>query len=131
MSERSVVTGIAALIDGGYFERVAGGGRGKRTRYRPCWETVKQTSVFSDPETLKQNVINTEVSRKKTLKHTSYETGNRNREETGNKTLGENAESFERFFTTYPTRRPHSNPRMLSGAIASGVSRVSWSGRRR
>ncbi len=82
MSERSVVTGIAALIARGYFERVAGGGRGVRTMYRPCWKIPKPGSQYEDSETLKQSAINTEVLRNKTLKHASYETGKGNREET-------------------------------------------------
>ena len=85
MSRRSVVDGIAALIEAGYLERVAGGGRGVRTKYRPCWETVQPASQYQDPETVKQSVINCEVERTKTVKNTSHETGNRNREETGNK----------------------------------------------
>ncbi len=54
MSRQSAIDGIAALIDGGYLERVSGGGRGVRTKYRPCWETVKQASQYQDPETVKQ-----------------------------------------------------------------------------
>ena len=83
MSRRSAITGIAALIAGEYFERVAGGGRGVRTKYRPCWETVKQTSQYQNPETVKQSVINGEAERTKTVKQTAHESGNRIREEAG------------------------------------------------
>ena len=83
MSRQSAIDGIAALIAGGYFERVSGGSRGIRTKYRPCWETVKQALQFQDPETVKQSTINGKVELAKTVKHTCHETGNLNREETG------------------------------------------------
>ncbi len=58
-------------------------GRGRRTAYRPQWETLKPASQFTDGETLKSGALNTEVSRQKTLKPASHETGKGNREETG------------------------------------------------
>ncbi len=65
MSRQSVITGIAALIAGGYFERVVGGGRGVRTKYRPCWKTGKQASQYQDTETVKQSIINSQAEHHK------------------------------------------------------------------
>ncbi len=130
MSERSVVTGIGALITHGYFERVPGGGRGVRTRYRPCWETLKQASAFSDEETLKQSVINTEVLRQETLKQASDESGNRTREESENISIGDSA--FEMFWRQYPrkvakgaARRAHDKALKMTDAntILAGAMR--------
>lgn len=83
MSRQSAITGIAALIAGGYFERVVGGGRGVRTKYRPCWKTVKQASQYQDTETVKQSIINGKAERTETVKQTCHETGKGNQEETG------------------------------------------------
>ena len=93
VSRRSAIAGIAALISRGSFGRVAGGGRGIRTTYRPCWERVKAASLYQDSETVKQNVVNGEAERPETVKQNVVngeadcsrnreEAGNRNREET-------------------------------------------------
>ena len=81
MSRQSAITGIAALIAGGYFERVVGGGRGVRTKYRPCWKTGKQASQYQDTETGKQSIINRQAEHHKQASRLVTKPG-RSREET-------------------------------------------------
>ncbi len=106
--KRTVIRAIQALVDAGYFRVQHGGGRLRRNSYMPAWETVTSATLFDGPKTVTPE---TPFDDQETVTPEAPEHGNRTREENGNKTLGENAESFERFFTTYPTRRPHSNPR--------------------
>ncbi len=109
MSERSALTGIEELIKRGYFERISRGGGGVNSKYRACWERLKQASLNTPKQTadigeerLKQSVEKTEVSRQKRLKQASYETGNINREESGNLYIHES--DFQIFWQHYPRK---------------------------
>ena len=124
--KRTVIRAIQALVDAGYFRVRHGGGRRRRNSYMPAWETVTPETPFDDQETVTFETEKGDILDQETVTPETPEHGNRTREEHEKKTLGENAESFERFFTTYPSRRPHSNPRKpaqqkFEAAVKHGV----------